>query len=435
MGASDSETPATPATGRRESRRASAAAAARIARIIESAEGGLLRLDEPVRLSSGAMSSEFIDVKAALASKDSLRLAAAEIVRLVRGHAGIAWDAAGGLTMGADAIAVAVACEAGGSWFSVRKQPKDRGTARLIEGARIGPGWRVLVIEDVTTTGASALKAAEAVEAAGAEVVAVAAIVNRGDTAETTLAPIAAPYFYLAGYADLGIAPVVPPADDAGTSGGASEADADSAPIGAHSGGEQPASAPDAPTRWGLTAHQDSVGPREWEEFSRRLAWLTDCLDSQSLQYKIELKVGHLISDYWDARPLYADAAAAIAARADCPVASAIAETAEKAGLALDETENLTWGGLEDPTGVSDDLFYYADKINDLVAASIGCDPPANAAQCMIDAEAAAGEVGAGYTLNRLLTLLEDEAESHKERKEHEAAYKAEAGRAAEESR
>ena len=199
--------------------RAEQEAADRVAAIIAGADGGLLRLGEPVRLSSGAMSADFVDVKAALAAWGSLRAVADEIVRLVRDAAGIDWDAAGGRTMGADPIAVAVAARAGGSWFSVRKQPKTRGTARMIEGARIGPGWKVLIIEDVTTTGASALKAAEAARAAGAEVVAVAAVVNRGDGAERALASAGAPYFYLTGYADLGIEPVAAP-PTAGRAGG-----------------------------------------------------------------------------------------------------------------------------------------------------------------------------------------------------------------------
>lgn len=63
--------------------------------------------------------------------------------------------------------------------FSVRKTPKEHGLRRLIEGPSV-TDKQVLVVEGVSTTGASALKAVEAVEAAGGLVVGVAAIIDRG---------------------------------------------------------------------------------------------------------------------------------------------------------------------------------------------------------------------------------------------------------------
>jgi len=98
-------------------------------------------------------------------------------------EAGLAPDLVGGLTMGADPIAYAIAGE---SWrrgspvhaFSVRKRAKEHGRGRRIEGC-FEPGARVLVVEDVITTGGSALQAIGEVEKEGGEVLAVLALVDR----------------------------------------------------------------------------------------------------------------------------------------------------------------------------------------------------------------------------------------------------------------
>jgi orotate phosphoribosyltransferase len=103
-------------------------------------------------------------------------------------HSGWPVDAVGGLTLGADpisyAIAHASALEAdagiGGMVrsFTVRKEAKQHGTGKLIEGP-FHPGDRVVVVEDVITTGGSALKAVEAIRAAGGEILGVLALVDR----------------------------------------------------------------------------------------------------------------------------------------------------------------------------------------------------------------------------------------------------------------
>jgi len=96
---------------------------------------------------------------------------------------GLRPDAVGGLTMGADPIAYAIAAE---SWresmpihaFSVRKRAKRHGRGQLIEGC-FEPGARVVIVEDVITTGGSALKACEAVNMARGEVIGVLGLVDR----------------------------------------------------------------------------------------------------------------------------------------------------------------------------------------------------------------------------------------------------------------
>lgn len=172
---------------------------------------GLRRLPEPVRLSSGAMSQHFIDGKEALSHYDDLELAARAIVESVHAS-GLEFDAVGGLTLGADALTVSIAAVARCRWFFVRKEPKNRGTNRLIEGDQLADGPRVLLVDDVITTGDSILQALDAVQPTGATVVAAATLVDRSDQATTRFAELGIPYFPMATYLDLGIDPVEPPA-------------------------------------------------------------------------------------------------------------------------------------------------------------------------------------------------------------------------------
>lgn len=97
-------------------------------------------------------------------------------------------DSVGGLTLGADPISYAIAhasaleAEAGTGGmvrsFTVRKEAKQHGTGKLIEGP-FQAGDKVVVVEDVITTGGSALKAVEAIRAAGGEILGVLALVDR----------------------------------------------------------------------------------------------------------------------------------------------------------------------------------------------------------------------------------------------------------------
>lgn len=159
--------------------------------------------DEPVQLASGKLSNHFIDGKAGLAEAADLQVACRAIHRLVT-DAGISYDACGGPTLGADHLAVGVAIAADCRWFFVRKEPKDRGTGKQIEGAEVGPGVRVLVVEDVVSTGASMLKACDVILATGADLVAAATLIDRGDTAAAAFADRAIPYFTLGTYKDFG---------------------------------------------------------------------------------------------------------------------------------------------------------------------------------------------------------------------------------------
>ncbi|HET9982364.1 MAG TPA: orotate phosphoribosyltransferase [Longimicrobiales bacterium] len=133
-------------------------------------------------LASGARSSYYIDARLTTMSGEGQRL----IGRLgldALDRAGWSPAALGGLTLGADPVAYAVAHAAALAGrpldaFTVRKEPKDHGTARLIEGNFL-PGSEVVVVEDVVTTGGSALRAIEAVEREGGRVLGVFAVVER----------------------------------------------------------------------------------------------------------------------------------------------------------------------------------------------------------------------------------------------------------------
>ncbi|MGQ0745014.1 MAG: orotate phosphoribosyltransferase [Acidimicrobiales bacterium] len=170
---------------------------------------GLRRLDNPVELASGDWSRYFIDVKRALADGGDMNLAA-QVVRQTATDLGADFDVVGGMTMGADVLAygVAAACGRGVRWFSVRKAAKARGTAQRIEGAILGPGDRVLLLDDVVTRAGSIVDALAAVTESGAKVVAAIALVDRGEFGRLALATAGVTYRPIMTYTDLGLPPV-----------------------------------------------------------------------------------------------------------------------------------------------------------------------------------------------------------------------------------
>ena len=170
-------------------------------------ERALRRLDAPIQLASGAWSSEFIDGKEALAEWRHLRLACESILGAVASDAHD-FGAVGGPTMGADALAVGVAAVGDLRWFFVRKVPKQRGIRRWVEGAQVGPGDHVLMVEDIVTTGRSLLAAIDVVEQHGAQAVAAAALLDRGRIAAPEFERRGIAYYPMATYETLRIEPV-----------------------------------------------------------------------------------------------------------------------------------------------------------------------------------------------------------------------------------
>jgi orotate phosphoribosyltransferase len=133
-------------------------------------------------LASGARSSYYIDARLTTMSGEGLRLVGRVVLQELDA-AGWRPSAVGGLTMGADPVAFALAHAATLAGrpldaFSVRKEAKSHGTGRRIEGC-FDAGAAVVVVEDVITSGDSALRAVGAVRAAGGEVLGVLAVVDR----------------------------------------------------------------------------------------------------------------------------------------------------------------------------------------------------------------------------------------------------------------
>jgi orotate phosphoribosyltransferase len=169
---------------------------------------GLEHREKPFLLASGRESRDYIDGKHAVAYGPDLVTVAKAIVDLA-GARGIEFDAVGGLTMGADAVAIAVSIVAQKNWFSVRKERKKRGRDQYIEGARFKRGQtRVLIVDDVVTSGGSIIQACDHVEEAGARITGVIPMIDRGETAKKLFADRGLSYFPLMTYEDLTIHPV-----------------------------------------------------------------------------------------------------------------------------------------------------------------------------------------------------------------------------------
>ena len=160
------------------------------ARLIEIIKTRSFQSGREVKLASGRTSTYYFNMKPTMLDAEGAHLIATLILDAIKG---LDADLIGGLEMGAVPIASAVAAvsHSGGrpvNAFFVRKQAKEHGTKSLIEGLPAGDslkGKRVIIVEDVTTTGASAIKAAEAVRAEGAEVVGVVTVIDRQEgTAE-----------------------------------------------------------------------------------------------------------------------------------------------------------------------------------------------------------------------------------------------------------
>ena len=155
-----------------------------------------------VTLTSGAVAQYYVDSKRAIMLPAGFR-ALGELVAALAAQTGA--TAVGGMTMGADPVACsALAAGADVKAFFVRKEAKQHGLARRIEGPLLEPGERCLVVEDVVTTGGSTVRAIEAVLEGGHEVVGVVSVLDRlAGGGEAIEAAAGAPYFPLATIDDV----------------------------------------------------------------------------------------------------------------------------------------------------------------------------------------------------------------------------------------
>lgn len=130
------------------------------------------------RLASGRISDYYIDCRTTTLDARGAHLTGQVLLEEIRSRG---WEigAIGGLTMGADPLAVAVAVTSGSvNAFLVRKAEKQHGTGQRIEGFR-EKGARVVIVDDVCTTGGSTIQAIEAAREFGFEVVGVMCLVER----------------------------------------------------------------------------------------------------------------------------------------------------------------------------------------------------------------------------------------------------------------
>ncbi len=161
-------------------------------------------------LASGKKSKYYLDGKQISLHSTGLRLVSLGLLDLLHD---IDFDAIGGMTIGADPIVggvLVVAAELGRSLdgFLVRKEPKGHGTQRYIEGP-VQPHAKVVVIDDVVTTGGSALEAVDRITEFGCEVVCVVGIVDRKEGGAANFAARKLPFRSLLTIEDFGIAPPV----------------------------------------------------------------------------------------------------------------------------------------------------------------------------------------------------------------------------------
>lgn len=145
-----------------------------------------------VVLSSGKTSNYYFDGRKVSLSPGGAYHIAQIICDMIRDDR---VDAVGGLTLGADPIVGAVGVVAYQrnmdiSLFIVRKEAKKHGTMRLIEGPPLQAGQRVVIVDDVITTGGSIIKAVEAVREVGCQVVKAIALVDRQEGGTEALAKL-----------------------------------------------------------------------------------------------------------------------------------------------------------------------------------------------------------------------------------------------------
>jgi orotate phosphoribosyltransferase len=157
-------------------------------RLLEIIKAQSLLTGSQFTLASGQRSSFFFDMKKTMFHPEGAALAGDLIFELMAGDTDV--EAVGGLEIGAIPIALAVALR---SWperpisaFFVRKAPKDHGAIKLIDG-QFRPNSKVILFEDVTTTGGSVMKAVRAVRDQGCTVKKIITIVDRGEGAPENL--------------------------------------------------------------------------------------------------------------------------------------------------------------------------------------------------------------------------------------------------------
>lgn len=158
-------------------------------------------------LTSGKKASYYVDLRKVSLDHRVAPLIGQVMLDLIAEVADV--RAVGGMTMGADPVAAAILHQGAARGlaydaFVVRKEPKDHGRGKQVEGPELD-GQRVIVIEDTSTTGGSPLAAIDALLKVGAEIAAVAVVVDRNTGARERIEAAGYPYFAAIGLSDLGL--------------------------------------------------------------------------------------------------------------------------------------------------------------------------------------------------------------------------------------
>jgi orotate phosphoribosyltransferase len=163
------------------------------------AEVSLLRGEFTLR--SGRKSNYYLDKYLFETQPDILR----ELGKLFAQHVTAAVDRIAGAELGAVALTAVTAMECGKPFVIIRNQKKDYGTSKLVEGT-LKAGERVLIVEDVLTTGGQVLEACKTLEGAGATIEKIVAVIDRLEGARDNIESAGYRYESLFTTKDLGIA-------------------------------------------------------------------------------------------------------------------------------------------------------------------------------------------------------------------------------------
>ena len=174
-------------------------------RLIELIRRDALRFGE-FTLASGKQASYYLDCRKVTLDSEGANVIAQGILEAIADDPP---EAVGGMALGADPITAAVITCA---WqqslplkgFLVRKEPKGHGLGQQVEGP-VEAGQRVVMVEDVITTGGSSLRAIEAARQFGLEVDRLIAVVDRGETSAATFAEVGVAFSSLLHVSDLGV--------------------------------------------------------------------------------------------------------------------------------------------------------------------------------------------------------------------------------------
>ena len=151
-------------------------------------------------LASGRRSAWYLDARQVTFRGDCVETVGRAVMEAV---GDVEFDAVGGLTLGADPVALGVALVSGRRAFAVRKEAKGHGAGGRMAGP-VSPGDRVLVVDDAVTTGGSTLQAVDAIRNFGCEVVAASCLLDRGGELGAALEALSIPFHPVLGAPDLG---------------------------------------------------------------------------------------------------------------------------------------------------------------------------------------------------------------------------------------